>query len=199
MEGKQKLKKCKGGCGKTEIKEPIQICQVCNRPYRTHEQAGKLAKSKGNSYERKIAKLFSEWWGEVKSFRRTPMSGGWSKSRATGDIICPSEFPFDIECKHHKDWELIQLLKSPEKCKLMKFWKQAVDECRPNKKPMLIFTKNNQPDLVMVCDENMRKIALDNKFYLDPVLVCFLDGDPMAIFLLSKFLSEVKSEWLKTS
>ena len=60
-------------------------------------------KAKGGVYERKIAKLMTEWTG-VK-FERVPASGGlhWKKdNRVYGDIVCNDPtFPFVVECKNH--------------------------------------------------------------------------------------------------
>jgi len=79
-------------------------------------------KAKGSAYERVVAKLFTEQFypnggGE---FRRVPLSGGWDKRVAPGDLIalgsgvadCIGEeqalvidrrFPFCVECKNYRD------------------------------------------------------------------------------------------------
>ena len=48
---------------------PDTIGSSCSR-----SRAGKKAKRKGGTFERKIAKYLSEFWGA--SFHRTPASGG---------------------------------------------------------------------------------------------------------------------------
>lgn len=145
-----KKTKCAGGCGKAAIDKPVQACKVCHRPYITHAQCGRKSKGKGRSYESHIAKKLSKWWGRDKAFRRTPSSGGWDRDRAPCDMVVPDGFPFDVECKKNEGWELVQLLKSPDKSLLAKFWAQAADECRPGRSPWLIFSRNNQPDFVMM-------------------------------------------------
>ena len=76
-------------------------------------------KNKGSSFERKIANLLSDRFesklGIKNGFRRNPDSGsffgGSNKQRTQsysldyalfGDLICPRNFRFSIECKHYK-------------------------------------------------------------------------------------------------
>jgi fructose-specific component phosphotransferase system IIB-like protein len=76
-------------------------------------------KSKGNSFERKIANLlsdrFAQYLGIEKGFYRNRDSGsyfgGSNQTRKQthntdyavyGDLVCPREFKFSIECKHYK-------------------------------------------------------------------------------------------------
>ncbi len=75
-------------------------------------------KQKGTAYERMIAKLFTEAYysAEDGEFRRVPLSGGWDKRTAPGDLIAlkyvdkegeamviDSSFPFSVECKTWRD------------------------------------------------------------------------------------------------
>lgn len=82
---------------------------------------GSHSKQKGNSFERKIAKVFSEKfkhkYGGKDSFRRNLTSGGFfgggNASRKEsiienhqvdiGDIMTPPNFKFTIECKFYKN------------------------------------------------------------------------------------------------
>jgi hypothetical protein len=76
-------------------------------------------KQKGNNYERNIANLLSDRFKDYtnieKSFRRNPDSGaffgGTNVNRMEvydtdyavyGDLICPRNFKFSVECKHYK-------------------------------------------------------------------------------------------------
>lgn len=76
-------------------------------------------KSKGSTFERKIANLLSSRFaarlGIKNGFRRNPDSGsffGGSNAQRTenysldyaifGDLICPKDFAFSVECKHYK-------------------------------------------------------------------------------------------------
>lgn len=66
--------------------------------------AGAKSGRKGKAFERLVGKVLGEWW-QNKSFRRTPISGGWDKD-ALGDLVVPAEFPFLVECKKHRNWSL---------------------------------------------------------------------------------------------
>jgi hypothetical protein len=114
--------------------------------------AGRRSKRKGNSNEREVARLLREWWGEGE-FMRTPSSGGWGRSRqvrddfnAAGDIVTTAtDFPFCAEVKSEEGWELEQLLRSPDKCPIAKWWKQAEEETPAGKHPLLLFTRKLRP------------------------------------------------------
>ena len=197
MATESKTKKCPGGCGKAAITKPVQVCKVCCRPYLTHSQIGRKSRGKGGGYENAIAKKLSKWWGEEKSFRRTPSSGGWDRNKAPGDMVLPDGFPFDIECKNCEGWELIQFLKSPEKCPISLFWNQAVDECRPGRSPWLIFTRNHQPDFVMMSAQSWSRMA-DHCGVFDNITGLFKyrgqDGKVLIICLLDELLDGSNSE-----
>lgn len=114
---------------------------------------GKGAKNKGSSYERKIAKLLSNWfYGDDDSLVRAPRSGGGSWK---GDIVKNPEkenilFNFCIECKNEEGWKLEQLFNQDcEKSMIMKFWYQTIKQCPEDKIPLLIFTRNFQPNFLM--------------------------------------------------
>ena len=71
------------------------------------------SRSKGNRFERKIAKLLNERF-ETKEFCRTPGSGAFGTTHASlpkhikvhGDLITPEKFKFVIECKSGNTVEL---------------------------------------------------------------------------------------------
>ena len=90
---------------------------------------GKTSRRKGASYERVVAQLLKTFWGE--EFRRTPLSGGWSKKTITGDIIPvdrpKDNFPFSIECKNQKSVSIPAWLS------------QAKSDCPKTKLPLLMF------------------------------------------------------------
>lgn len=102
------------------------------------------SKNKGNSGERRVAAILSEWAG-IK-FERTPGSGAtrWKeKNNAIGDIVCPMDFyfPFIVEVKLRKDIKFEKI-----NATLKKFWDQnMVDSLRANKDCMVFFRKNGMP------------------------------------------------------
>lgn len=114
--------------------------------------AGKRSKRKGNSNEREVAKLLAAWWGSGE-WMRTPSSGGWGRSKqvrddfnAAGDIVTTAtDFPFCVEVKSEEGWELEQLLRSPDKCPIARWWKQAAEETPEGKHPLLLFTRKLRP------------------------------------------------------
>lgn len=67
---------------------------------------GKKSKTKGDNFERGVANNLHDLCRNIMSgedeFKRTPMSGGWSKKKKIlfGDIICPTWFPFIVSCKN---------------------------------------------------------------------------------------------------
>lgn len=79
---------------------------------------GRLAKTKGNAYERKIARVLSDWWEPGKHaattpaqdlpFCRTPMSGG--HRRFGSDLIVPNDFPLYLEMKDRRSWRYLDCL-----------------------------------------------------------------------------------------
>lgn len=108
------------------------------------------SKAKGDTYERKIAKKLTEWTG--LKFERVPASGGlhWKKdNRVYGDIVTNDpDFPFTIECKARESWNMDSLINGSKEVE--KWWKQAIaDAWATGKEPMVIFTRNRQPDYIM--------------------------------------------------
>lgn len=125
------------------------------------------SKSKGSSYERKIANLLSDRFktitGLEKSFQRNPDSGsfmgGKNVSRLTthsldkmnfGDIITPLNFKFSIETKHYKEPITFSMLVK-QQCKFLDDWiKQAEQDAKSSGKKVMIIAKfNGIPEIVL--------------------------------------------------
>jgi len=120
------------------------------------------SRTKGQSAERRLAKLFSAWWGS--EFFRTPGSGafatkgfaGIDTSSMAGDLVTTdSTFPFCVESKKVEGWTLEQILTS-NKTKIHSWWEQTVRECPPDKVPLLVFTKNHSPVYCMLSSTHNR-------------------------------------------
>ena len=125
-------------------------------------------KAKGNTFERKMANLlsdrFQEMTGKEKGFRRNPDSGsyfgGMNKRRtqthdtehaAFGDLICPTNFLFSIECKHYKSAPTFTSIIAGE----VKQWDTWIaqaqqDAASSNRKMMLVIKYNNVDEFVLV-------------------------------------------------
>lgn len=128
-------------------------------------------KQKGNSFERHIANLLSESFeavtGVEKGFRRNPDSGsffGGTNIHRTeiydtdyalyGDLICPRNFKFSIECKHYKTAPLLNAMLKRKVSQWDKWLKQAVQDAEVSeKKPMMIVKYNNTETMCFLDEE----------------------------------------------
>lgn len=140
------------------------------------------SKTKGSSYELKIAKTLTKWWGF--DFHRTPGSGSWSSTHSSdmqaGDIITPIEanFPFVVECKNQEQWSGDDIIFN--RGKYPKFWQQVVgDALRVRKVPMLIAHRNRSKnyctipyssDIMSILDEKGVPNAVTYISYTDDML-----------------------------
>lgn len=126
------------------------------------------SKNKGSTFERKISTLFSARFatltGISTSFRRNPDSGaffgGGNKTRTDthdtdhanfGDLLCPVNFKFSIECKHYKTPPTFTAIISGE-VKQWDGWLSQVeqDSAKSNKSPLLIVKYNSVRELAVV-------------------------------------------------
>ena len=157
----------------------------------------KNPKSKGNTFERKVANMLTEWSG-VK-FMRTPASGAihnFQDKRVVSDIVPPlsiGKFPFSIECKNvNCSWELSNLLEGTSET-LNAHWTQCVTDAeREGLLPMLVFTKNFRKvyTVLRYVDFKRLNIALDKLLRVTTVQV------DVVIFDFQEFLSAVSCDQL---
>lgn len=155
-------------------------------------------RTKGHTFERKMAKVFSEWSGT--ELRRTPMSGGWQK---TGDItaVKPEDlviWPLNIECKSYaKDtFHLEDLLKKKNGGPIVKWWKQCIKDADiSNRMPLLVFTQNRDIVYVMGYYEDF-KLRVPTTEYLKYYIP--YDEDEVVIMTLDTFLESLDIDHLKT-
>jgi Holliday junction resolvase len=123
------------------------------------------SKKKGNSFELKIAKMLSKTLN-VK-FTRTPNSGAFGTTHETqslmGDIICPDNFKFVIECKVGYGLDFMSIFKkSKDRSFLLSFFVQVERDAQSkNKEPMVIYKKNNKPEWVFIHQEFLKEIPLN--------------------------------------
>lgn len=93
---------------------------------------GKRSRNKGNTYERKVAKVFKDKM--AVTLARTPQSGGFNKQKSNarflkGDLSCVDdgvEFRLHIECKDQKT------------LKMRDWFNQSQEECPAGRVPVLI-------------------------------------------------------------
>lgn len=159
----------------------------------------KNSKSKGNLYENRIAAKWSKWSGE--ELRRTPGSGGWSKTAAfgvTGDLVCPNKlYPFHHECKKREGWHLDDLLigvRKRDTRSIIEWWKQCMKECPRDKIPTLIFARNHMPDLLMMRRTHYGSLFKTGDFTGDliPHFIFNMDEEDVVIIALDDFFLRVR-------
>lgn len=164
-----------------------------NQKTKAEPKKKKNGNRKGGDFERKIAKVMTEWTS-VK-FERVPASGGlhWKKdNRVYGDIVCNDpDFPLVVECKNREAWNMDALITGSAEVK--KWWQQVKkDAAATEKKPVVIFTRNNRPVYVMVYTKQF-----DNLFIRDGIgdhfkMDVFVDGDKVTVVLLDELIALYK-------
>ena len=159
------------------------------------------SKSKGNTFERKIANLFSERFksitGKDQSFRRNIDSGsffGGSNQKRTithdldkaifGDIVSPNNFVFNIECKHYASApSLASIFK--QSCKEWDKWidQSLQDGLSANKQPIIIVKYNKIDELIILAQlPKDLKFIIKYKNYYISTLIDFLLLDNSVFF-----------------
>lgn len=116
------------------------------------------SRKKGNNAELQVCRVLSEWWdkkdysktrAEDLPFRRTPLSGGWDKKRAAGDLLKPEDCRLCIEVKKRQEWSWDSLFKNINSdggnWKVFDYWSQAKLASKKGELPILIFSKNGHP------------------------------------------------------
>lgn len=157
---------------------------------------------KGQRGERKLVKLFSDWWGS--EFFRTPGSGAFATlgfkykdHDLSGDILTLDKtFPFCVESKHVEGWTLEQMLTS-EKTLMHKWWKQTVKETPEGKIPLLVFTKNRAPlyCILRTCDWE----AFEESHFIGWMPTDTTAYESVYIFTLDNLFKSNKNIWTETN
>lgn len=159
------------------------------------------SKDKGNSFERKMANLLSERFKEAtgleQAFRRNIDSGsffGGSNQRRTqthnvenavfGDINCPSNFKFTLECKHYKEAPSFKAIMKQD-VKAWDLWiSQAQQDAKNAGKSMALIIKYNGVDEIVILEklpESLSSVILYKSYYVVQ-LVDFLGLDDSSFF-----------------
>jgi hypothetical protein len=123
-------------------------------------------KAKGNNFERKIANTLSErfesYLGKKNSFRRNPDSGsffGGTNSIRTesynldyavfGDLICPRNFTYSVECKHYKSPPSFQSIIIHKVSQWDTWLEQAERDATSSKRNFSLIIKYNNVDEIV--------------------------------------------------
>jgi hypothetical protein len=127
-------------------------------------------KSKGSTFERKIANLLSARFeaklGKSNGFRRNPDSGsffgGSNKTRTEsydldyaifGDLICPRDFAYSVECKHYKTAPSMNGLLRHEVAQWDGWLAQAEQDATSSNRKMILVVKYNNVDIMVFLHE----------------------------------------------
>jgi len=128
-------------------------------------------KKKGNVFEREIANLFSDtfadYTGIEQSFRRNPDSGsyfggtniGRKETHDTdwaiyGDLICPRNFNFTIECKWYKSAPILDAILKEHISDWDEWIVQARQDADACEKEMLIIIKYNRTKILTITEKD---------------------------------------------
>ncbi len=131
---------------------------------------GVNGKAKGSNFERKIANLLSERFetklGQKNGFRRNPDSGsffGGSNSARTesynldyavfGDLICPRNFRYSVECKHYKTPPSFKSVVSHNVSQWDQWLEQAEKDSASSSRLMSLIVKYNNVDEILFLKE----------------------------------------------
>jgi hypothetical protein len=168
----------------------------------SRSRAGKKAKNKGSSFERRIGKSLEGFWDS--KFFRTPMSGGSALKydyNLAGDLSTPDEtWPFHVECKNQEALGKFFTIFTSDKCPVWKWWNQTVEECPENKIPLLIFTKNYFPVFCLMKASFWFSIdhpTMDPSAELEHSAILFVRE--VVVVTLDRFLSVGKEKCLNAS
>jgi len=166
------------------------------------------SKNKGNTFERKIANMlsarFEKITGVKTSFKRNADSGSFfgganqkrlkthlTENAVLGDIVCPSNFLFNIECKHYSKQPLFSNILM-QNCKQWDTWiKQAEQDSKnANKKVAIIIKYNNVEELVLIADPIDGTPTMQYKDYFIVRLISFLELADSNFFNLTITLNQ---------
>lgn len=158
------------------------------------------SKNKGNTFERKIANLlskhFSSYLGIEQGFRRAIDSGSFfggknqrrvqthDLNHATfGDIICPVNFKYSLECKHYKSPPTFSSLMKQDIKQWDEWIGQAKQDCLNSGKKMAVIIKyNNVPESVIIEEPLPNVTNIQYKCYYVVTLDDFLSQENEKFF-----------------
>lgn len=162
-------------------------------------------KAKGNGFERRIANQlsarFAEHLGITQGFRRNPDSGsffGGSNTQRTqthsmdyavfGDLICPKNFKFSVECKHYKTAPGFAAILEQDVKQWNTWLAQAQQDAENSNKLMALIVKYNNVKEIVFTDQIIHGSltpCLTYKNYFIYKLTDFLSLDDQFFFSIS--------------
>lgn len=160
-------------------------------------------KSKGSTFERKIANLLSDRFKDYlkieKGFRRNLDSGSYfggsnmfrveqhnMEHAIFGDIMCPNNFKFSIECKHYKTAPSFQSIINKQVPQWDNWIAQAEqDAINAHKSLLLIIKYNNVPEFVLIKNKIQTDEIFCYKNYYSYTLSELLKSEDISFFDIS--------------
>lgn len=174
---KEKCKDCNGN-KIVETEKGSRACERCNGSGLEISAKNRNNRSRGHANERRLAKQLKKWWSPdgKYDFVRTPQSGG-SKLKVgwklAGDICTNApDWPFHIECKREKGWELEQIL-TADKCRLKEYWDQAIIDCPKGQIPIVIMSHPDSPIQYIMYSSDILHPSIKMMKRLEYVFVSF--------------------------
>lgn len=134
-------------------------------------------KSKGSSFERKIANLLSARFEPVtgikQGFRRNTDSGSFfggtnQKRKDThdldhanfGDLICPNNFKYSVECKFYKTGPTFPAIVKGKIAQWNDWIAQAKQDAYNSNKEMMLIIKYNGVDEIVFLEQEIKALTL---------------------------------------
>lgn len=154
------------------------------------------SRAKGHGFEREIAKYLNSAFDITNKkylWKRVPMSGGFDKLSFPGDLysmdINNAMNEYSIECKFYKTWKLEDLINGNQS-DFDKWWAQAcADADMGEKKPLLVFKKNNSKTYFMIFKEEHNH---DIQPFLSSYFILNNKSKPKIIGLFEDFIKYIK-------
>lgn len=174
----------------------------------------KNSRKLGTSNENTVGAVLSCWFtGEASGtrggrvFHRQQGSGGDRGFR--GDLKTPDSLFLHIECKDIQGWELTDILRSVyennpnDQRSVINWWKQcasdakkrAIEDFESERPKWLIFTRNNQPQYLMIehREWNRLNFTSDNRrIYRGRYVIVSTELGSVVVLLLDAFLASFK-------
>jgi hypothetical protein len=154
------------------------------------------SRAKGNAYERHICNLANPYLECLdQKWSRTARSGGWIEASRykhlrglRADITVDEECPLFVECKNRKNHSLDDILKlGIRNWEPYRWWREAKSKAKhAGKTPILIFTKNFQPDQVLMKLKDYMEVTgvrPDRALYLERGMVVALFSEFIEAFM----------------
>ena len=136
----------------------------------------KNSRTKGNSFERKVAGILNEHFNTTE-FMRSPGSGAFSTThnlpehlKFSGDLITPKNFRFIIECKKGYNKENLGSTFNT-KSDLLNFIQQADRDARKIQKQFLIVFQQDRKDMLCIFSKNTNLMLADKAALIDNLLL----------------------------